>query len=466
MSKGKNFQLLLFFVPVLCWVLARWLFDYNGLYGQDAHRYFQFTSELKAYLIEGRKPGEFHWPLYFPAFSLLISILPGVSTDVAMQVVSVLSHSLTAVFLFRMLDTLYPNHRKKLFTLILMFFLFSPQVLIASLNSMSDANAMLWVVLCWYFFFKWKRERNELSWILSALFSSLATFTRYPMAPLVVIPVLAMAAGFLKEKPIRLIGLIVIIGLVALPNYLILSPNARVSGNYYLANWSISNFFQNDFHTHDGYHHYRLWNLLYISFPLWHPAFFFPGVFVAASLLLTKTSIKVPWILVCASLLYLLLLAGLPVQGRRFLVPVFPLLFLIPATGMLLMKARFAPFLVVGSLIVQLSIFSYYALPHLKTNRFEKELAAYMEDYEGRVLHSFYWDGALKSYSLDFVYKNLWEHRVDSLNSGDLILFNEKELQEQWKGSLLLENWERISRDYHLLHVNEWSNGWSLYEVR
>ena len=71
-------------IPVLSFVVFRYVFDFHGLYGQDAHEYQRYANELQQYYHGVFQPGRFFWPVNFPFFGGLISMMV-VGINFAMQ---------------------------------------------------------------------------------------------------------------------------------------------------------------------------------------------------------------------------------------------------------------------------------------------------------------------------------------------------------------------------------------------
>ena len=467
MTNTRYQSLILFFLPFVILLVFRLVFNFNGLYGQDAHRYFQFVGELEAYFATDRDLGEFHWPVWFPLSGLLLKWLTGVGGALALQFLSTISLSISALVLFGVLR----NHAKQeAFLFVLVFLIFCPQMLISSAFCMSDLYSAMWAVLCWY---SWFRFQNEGKWqwaLWMSLFGALATIARYPALMLVILPLILAFVQLIRQRKYKVLLMPLIFALACLPELLLHPTVDSVSGSYQLNHWSMANWFKSYFATNDGIQQYRFTNLIYITYPFWHPAYLIVGIAFVIIGWIRYGMVRTHWVLPFSIAVYLLFIGGIEFQNRRFFMLVFPLiLILIYKSGFELALKRVVGrqrlLIAVTLVMLQLAIVVHYAKPYLEMNRFERKLAEEMKPYQGRKLYAFYWDIALQSYGCNFEYFNLWQKPIVQPERGNLVLFNAEGLQEQWAGSLLMDNWKALSKENDLKRIHQWQNGWKLYEV-
>jgi len=468
MKKEQVYSLVLFLLPLVFMEVAHLAFHFNGLYGQDAHRYFQFVGELKRYFQEGISPGEFHWPVLYPLCGLMVKSVLGINAALALQLISATSLGVSGVLVFKIINA---ESSVKSFLFVLVFLTFCPQLLVASVLCMSDLFSMMWVLLSWFFYLKWKRE-DWLVWLFGFVAAAaLATISRYPAFLLVVIPLGHVFLKLFKAKDWRILLIPVLFLVFCLPE-LVLHPTwESVSGSYQLNHWSVTNWFKSYFETNDGRQQYRFINLIYIIYPFWHPAYFFTGIVLVAFSVFKFSSKNGIWILPISIAVYLLFLGGVEFQNRRFFVLVFPLILIwmyqLGFREMLKKVSDKVVFIFTFTIgVVHLSIAGYYFTPHLELNQFERQLTVDLKPYEGNKLYCFYWDLALKSYGSNFDFHNLWEGKVKVVSKGDFVLFNYEELRDQWHGSQLMVNWNFIEQHHKLEVVETWGNGWRLYEIQ
>lgn len=468
MREERMYGLILLLLPLLFVAGAYSLLNFNGLYGQDAHRYFQFLGELDWFFNEGIPLGEFHWPVLYPLTGLMFKTIFGIDGALALQLVSAISLGLSGFLVFRILKS---SRSVDAFVFVLLFLVLCPQLLVAGVLCMSDLFSMMWVVLVWYFYFKWKREGNSILVFNLVAVAALATISRYPAFLLVVVPLAVVFFNLLAKKWWMAVLMPVVFLLFCLPEFALHQAPEYVSENYLLKHWSPVNLFQSTFQTNDGGQVHRFINLVYITYPFWHPAFFLVGFVFAVFAVFKFSRKKVPWVIPVSILLYLLFLGGLEIQSRRFLVLVFPLILIcIYQMGFgEMLKATSKKLIVVGVLVLgaaQFSIAAYYVKPYVELNHFERQLAEDLQAYEGAKLYTFYWDVALLTYDSGFDFHNLWEEEVKGLEEHDLVLFNPIQLAAQWQETRVMENWNFIHANYQLTVLKTWSNGWKLYEVQ
>jgi len=466
--KNTSPYIFLIGVPLLLVACAHFIFDFNGLYGQDAHRYFQYTGELEEYFESGKPPGEFHWPVLYPLVGLLIESIFGVGRTLALQLLSALSLGIGGVYLHKILER---DYGRRVFWFVLVFLIFCPQLAVASVLCMSDLFSMAWVILSWYFYFEYQRcGKIVLALSLSAM-AALATTSRYPAFLLVVVPMVVVFCKMLEKRQWMAFVLPVVFVVFCLPELVLHQPFQSISGSYQLNHWSITNWLKSNFRTIDGVQHYRFINLIYITYPFWHPAYFFAGIGLALFAAFRFSYKKWSGALMVTIALYLLFIGGIEFQNRRFFIPVFPLI-LIAVNGLGVgVMVRFIPKIKLAAglfllLILEGGIANYYINPYVEMNRFERQLSNDLKKFEGGRLYVFYWDTALKSYSSDFEYHNLWSEMVRSAEEGDLVLFNKDELEEQWAGSRLMQNWNFLNSNHQMEEIEGWHNGWKLYEIQ
>jgi hypothetical protein len=84
----------------------------------------------------------------------------------------------------------------------------------------------------------------------------------------------------------------------------------------------------------------------------------------------------------------------------------------------------------------------------------------------GAVLYSFDVDIALKGYLPEVEFRNLWAQRYDSFPNGSYILFNAPKLREQWAGQTPMLNWEYARAHFELLELQQFEDGWVLYQIK
>ena len=465
MSKKELwFTLILVLTPVLFLIVSHTVLNFNGLYGQDAHRYYQHTLEIQQWFQHGVEPGDFYWPVFYTLSGFVLGKVLAANYLFALQLISVIALSVTGLLMLKAGRRPYSTQR---FMLILILVIFCPTLVLRSVVVMSDMMAMLWVMATWFFFLKLEQKAKVSDLLLLVLASAFAITTRYPTLFLVAVPLIISLWKVGLKKPLMVIAAILVFFAGILPEIELSNWRSNVGNNELLDNWSVLNFVQNDFQNLDGHHQYRFPNILYVTYPFWHPAYMFFGIVILIVGIMKRKELRIHRYLILTIALYLLFLAGLPVQSRRFFIPVFPLIVMaILDSGLLQTKVlTLRTWLAAVLILIQIAIAGYYMRPLLDANKFERKLAYDLLPYQGKTLYVFYWDSALRSYELNFEYYNLWQQNYDHYNPGALVLFYEEGLMEQWEDHQLMKNWERLKANHSLFLLEQWENGWQLYEI-
>ena len=81
-----------------------------------------------------------------------------------------------------------------------------------------------------------------------------------------------------------------------------------------------------------------------------------------------------------------------------------------------------------------------------------------------RNIYTYGINGALRTYGVKNNIIDLFSGKTTSLPPNSLILVNEKELEQRWQGTLLMENWKFINGNYVLKKTGVEINDWVLYE--
>ena len=462
-------NILLLGIPLIIVLILR-ILGFNGLYGQDAYEYLRYTNAVTTYLTNGVYPGSFFWPVVYPTLGSILGFFVGGST-VALQLISVFSFSLSCLYTLKTINVLYPKSKLS-FLYVFVFGLFSPFLLKMGLIVMSDALAVFFVVLSFYFFFKSYQKNSSVVPIF--VFATCALMTRYASL-LVTGPILIYSLHLvIKRKAfIPLLHAIFFSGIVTLP-FIIFQWDVWFSAtsNYFLNEWSVRHFFKSSFTTQDGFTSYKLPNLIYAFYVFFHPGFIFIGAILSVITLKHYKSLFIfhQKIILCCSAVYILFLAGIPFQNPRILGLVFPLILvlLFPAFEKFWQYRLINQFSVLTSIIcigLQLIFFSLTFKPIFKRSIIEKELTAMVKPYQGKTLYSFDVDLALKGRGLNFEFKNMYLEQYTSFQKNDLILFDAERYKTQWKDKTPMQNWEYIKKNYTLKIIETHPEGWKLYKI-
>ena len=147
--------LILFFIPILFWLIIYWGYGFDGLYGQDSYEYLRYANAIRNFILTGENPGDYFWPLYYPIFGAIVSLVIK-NTVISLQLISVLSLSVSSIYLYKLMLLVFPFKKKITALYTILFFIFSPFVIRSSMIIMSDILATCFIILTVYNFYKFK----------------------------------------------------------------------------------------------------------------------------------------------------------------------------------------------------------------------------------------------------------------------------------------------------------------------
>ncbi|HHG86366.1 MAG TPA: hypothetical protein ENJ82_16565, partial [Bacteroidetes bacterium] len=304
-------------------LIVRIITGFNGLYGQDSHAYFGHSQALHAWMQGGPTPGKFFWPEGFPFLGALFSYL--FEPIFALQMISLLAASLSVYFFARLLQQLYPQVRHHAPFSFLLIGL-SPLVFRGGLLIMAESQSLAFIIAGSYFILRYQFTTHKSAIFLAGLCIGAAIITRYPAALLLSLPTAWLGWFALKKRDYAGIFLL-LAGL-----FLTLAPqffwgNNHSNGladHHFLSQWSVGNFFRQDFQMQDGAMHYRFINLAYVMGAYGHPFLVgLSGLLGLFLLLRSGASVWGRWAQVPV-ILYLLFIGGIPFQNTRFLILPLP----------------------------------------------------------------------------------------------------------------------------------------------
>ena len=444
---------------------------FNGLYGQDAHEYLRQVRALFDFFQGGPRPGAFFWPLNYPLAGALLAFIVGTG-PICLQLFSLLSLPGSFLYLSALLSNRYPE-QKRTWLIVLLGFVLAPYLLRGTFLVMSDMPTLFLVCAVLFHLDRYGAKGRSRDLVWAGLAIGLAVFTRYPSGLLLLPLTLVMAGWAIKFKDWK--GLLVVVPLsllLVLPQFLLRSEAPL----YFLENGLLQmssplHLFQGSYQGPDGYFSYSLPNGLFVLYNLFHPGFLFMGVFLLPFFKIKDLKGWFPLTLLIAWVVYVLFIGCLPMQNSRFLLISFPLLFilLVPAWNRAItwLQARSIPWVIWLILPVQLALFAFSARSHYRLYQLEHSLAKTLnEKYAGPQLYTFYVDGALKTYGVSNPVVNLWEVELTSAQPGELVLFNEAKFGVQWKGKNPMNNWNYLNQVYQLHKLEDFGEGWELYEIR
>jgi hypothetical protein len=447
------------------------ILGFDGLYGQDSYEYLRYANAIQIYITEGILPGHYFWPVLYPTFGGILGFVFG-STAFSLQLISCLGLSLACVYILKTIRLHYPKTAFRFFY-VLIFATFCPFLLKMGLIVMSDALALLFVVLSFYSFFKsYYKSKN---FILILVFATCALMTRYASL-FITFPIIVYSLYLiLKKRKLLQLGIAMVFSFMVTIPFIIFQWEAlfEASSNYFLKVWSFNNYFKSSYTTEDGAQSYTAPNLIYTFFVFFHPGFIFIGS-VLSLIMLKNYNLLFPFhqkIMIICCALYLLFLAGIPFQNPRVLGLVFPLalILLFPAFSRLMEIKRIKQYFIpLGILCIgaQLLFFSMTFHPIFSRTIAEKEIATMLLPYQGQTLYSFDIDLAMQGRGLNFEYKNMYMERYNAFNKNDLILFDPSRYKVQWNNKNPMLNWEFLKLNYDLKVLETHPKGWKLYQIQ
>lgn len=459
----KRYGLILFSIPLLIFLILYFVFDFNGLYGQDGHEYYRYTNELKTSIHLGVKPQPFFWPLGYPFLGAIISYPFGDSVFF-LQLISVFSLSISGWFLYGALQSRVGSGSS--FWLVLLSVTTSGYLVRSGMIVMSDSLCV--ACLSGVIFFNEKLNRSNGIWSVVglAVCASLAVMTRYPSVVLLV--PLACWIGYkwlLAKQWLNFLIVCSVMLIIACPHIILRSQDVfGFLGHGWLVNWSTINFFARDFYHFDGNHHYMVPNIIFVLKPLGHPGFL--GLLGCSWICSKKADFKNVYFL--SIVLYLLFIAGIAMQNTRFMILASPFVVYLMAPSFNLVYTKFQTYIIgvgIFLVVVNMVLIVIALKPFVEQNQLEKEIARELRLDKNDKVYSFGIDVALKSYLEEINWLDMYKREIESPNKNAYILFNPTKFEAQWKDEVLFKNWHIFEKS-GVKVKQELNNGWTLYEFK
>lgn len=452
------------------------ILGFNGLYGQDAHECLWQSRAIFA-LWQGRPLPAVGMMGDVGIYPVLGALLRGLvnSLTLALQFVNGLAAATCLSLFVAVLSALsYGAKNKSRWAYALLGLAISPTFFRASLVSAADTTGLAFAMAAFYGALKSLDDARSQWGIGAIVFAVWAVYTRYELAAWTLPLVLFLWGTMFQRRQWGMALAAVAAGLLAaLPYFwLKMETGTLPLGHPLLQEWSWWHFFQREFDTANELLHYPLPNVLYLFFPLAHPAFclFLPGLFFLAKK--TDWTLPTKMLLIASSGIYLLLLGGIPVQNLHYLLPMYLTLLwlLFPAWDRLYCYGFiFFPRITTGVLALVLTVqvlaCAAWVTPVLKRNWLERSVARVLKEKVpiGATIYSFDLDVALRNYLPEIVFINLREHRWVPIPNGSFVLFNEN-LRIQWADkNPVLNFFDPMQEDGRMQWVENMGHGWQLW---
>lgn len=438
-------------------------FDFNGLYGQDAHEYLRFGKALRVSWENGTDPGPFQWPKLYPFLGAILSYT-GISVVFAMQLISLAACLGGGFYAKKLIQTLYGTDGS-------LFLLLGAATQVYFVRSgffvMSDALCAFFVIATTYYAVRTDRTREWNHFLLMLLFAAGAMFTRYASLPLIFVLCGFGTYRFLSQLKISL-QLLVYLVLAGMVGVVLWFNNREATEIVHITRqWSIRNLFVFERMNGSRLETTTVPNGVYIWSNFAHFGYLSFGILLLVWLKKWNWKTKFLWV---ALLLYLVFLAGLEVQNQRFLVIthlivlalIFPAFELLKAT--LSQRKLWIPF-IAGVLVFNGSFFYYSFSKLYGMHRFEKQIVQELQPLEDdKIIYSFSVNQSFASYDLPNPSVNLWYDSI-AIYPGNYVVFNPEQFQKEWAQSSVMFNWKRMNDEFDLEVVKELPQHWNLYRI-
>lgn len=470
----KYFKLTALAILLIAFVVV-YIFDFNGLFGQDAHAYYQFSHIISNFLSGNGEAEGFYWTIMYPFFGASAQIVTG-KTPYALQAISLLSHIGSAIFLLKYFQR---NHKDKAaIILIIIGYVFCPVLLKNGFQIMSEPLTIFFLCGSIYFLNEYSHSQKVKHLTYWFFFAAFAVFTRYPVFILLIPQGVFILSKIIRQRKYHYLvigGLAILVA--SLPEILISVARPEGGGlfdNYFLKNWSILNLFKSSFHTSDGTQIYALSNILFASKLFWYPVFFSPFFLLLFWSRKTDFFKSENLIYTSSIVLYLLFSAGFPFQNVRILAPAFPFLIILSIKPFIRFwnSKRFENYkaIRIGALLLlvtaQLLIFLYLINASAKRNHFEKDVAEYIESLNSPRSFGYDIDVGVNSYLDDSKrIKNLIIE-LHEFKEGDILFFNKEQYKQVWTKSNVHTNLQNALYIHDTVRIHSFGNTWTVYELK
>lgn len=463
-------------IPVVAWLIVRFVFGFNGLYGQDAYAYLLHAREWKAFFLRSETPGSFFWPPNYSIVSALLALI--INTEFySLQLTSVLSIVGLAGILNAWIKEAYNQVDESVrIGFITLTFLLSPYMLRLGMQSMSDMLAMF--LLTASFFQLWKLTKNDLlrDLLLWSVFSALAITTRYP-AVIVLLPSIGFVGFRLLSKG-QLSRLVIGLLVAGVPLSMAAWWKLESGGMQtvldidLIQNWHFSNLFKSEFHTSDTNSKFLLPNLVFNLNPFIHPGTVFFGAILLLPSVASFKKGSFNLLLIGSILLYACLLSGVPFQNTRVATFTYPLIVIFLFSGFVKLcswlRAKNIPLklVLIFSLVIQLGLCARALQPSISYNHFEQELATWIQqNCATKTVYTSSYSQLFDVYETSNSVVQIFDSELNEFEDGSVFIFNKTWANFKLKGTTPLRNWEKAQSLMQITELKCWKNGWCVYSL-
>jgi hypothetical protein len=379
----KRIEVVILIVLLAFLMMMSFVFNFNGLYGQDPYEYKFFAETLRSFWSgEVNDLPHFYFPFLYPAFGALLSFF-GLSVSFALQLVSAISLWFIFILIQRILTRFFNADRFPAFVFSALFLLLCPYLVRFSVLVMSDLFAIALFLVTFYFFLSLREKADIRNTALFSLFCALVIQARYAFFPLVIVFLVLSLVLLLKNKTWMLMLILAASFFIAsLPEFLfrgrflVFDMMENTSAYALQADfWSFHHFFQSEFVNPDGVQSYQFPNSVQNLIWFFHPAFFIFAL--PLFFFFKKSDLNKSWYLVLyVFILYFIFISGLTYQNKRYLLIGIPLMTILFYPAWINFWSRIQKLRMLLLVLIPIQfVLIYFALqPVLKMNKEDKPL--------------------------------------------------------------------------------------------
>jgi hypothetical protein len=394
----------------------------------------------------------------------------------SLQLISFFSFFFSIFFIQKILRLIELESKEESDYFLLTAFSLSPFMLLYSSVVMTDLLSIFFITGSVYFFLQYSVGSKQYYFYFFIFFTSSAFMTRYASAVVLIIPVIIIIIKLfipLKQAKLSLILYAAAITLVCLiPHFYLKSNASSALDDLQIRHWDLVNFLRSSFSTNEGFSSSVVPNIVFVFSNLVHPYYIFFGIVLLFFLRKADWKLSAVRLSVLILLLFAFFMAGFPFQNKRHLLLSFPFVIILlhrPFNRVLnlLRTNRLLKIALILILIFTQTAIHYYAFGKIyELNRIEKKISATLLKYDNPVLYTFFIDPALKSYEVNKKIINMWGEKINLFQKEGLVLFNEVKFKEQWKNKNPMINWNYLKKNYQLIKLQSFDDGWELYEIK
>lgn len=441
------------------------VFDFNGLYGQDSHEYLRYAKALKLEMSDGIPAGEFAWPKLYTFLGALVGFL-GVPIVLGLQLISLFAIAGSIYFARRIIQSM---HGKDGTLFLILGAISQVYFMRTGLIIMTDALCVFFVTAFFYFYLRTTKGAGWKSILAMVLFAILALFTRYASAPLLVIPLLFSIGQRVASIELwkQILTGVLFIGAIAAALYY--NSHFLERASELLSEWNLTNLFKRSIENDGRVETNLVPNILYIFSNFGHIGYLSIGVLLFPWFRKSSRDYYIIWV---AVLVYLFFIGGLAHQNQRFLVltHLIVLALLFPAFQELwnwLKKRKVHIVFAVAVLMFNAAFFYYSFHKTYQLHRIERLVAERLLPYDDEIMiYAFYVNQSFESYDIPNPSRNLWLMEDAEFEKGGLVVFNVELFQPEWEGHRLMYNWRMLNETHELEIVEELPDNWKIYRIK